>query len=187
MNFTPNALGISHKFMFEHVKEGSFCIDATAGRGRDTLFLARLVGTSGHVLAFDIQKEAVKSTEELLVQHQIENVKVICDCHSNMDEYAQPESVDAIMFNFGWLPGGNHNIFSEKDTSCKAVEKGLSLLKKGGVMSLCIYCGKENGYEEKQTLLDFVSALDQKTYSVLLADYINRAGDPPIAVLITKE
>ena len=50
-----NALGLSHQFMAAHISEGAFCIDATAGKGRDTLFLCGLVGESGRVLAMDIQ------------------------------------------------------------------------------------------------------------------------------------
>lgn len=186
MNFSPNALGLSHKFMFEHVHSGDTCIDATAGRGRDTLFLCELAGENGRVFAFDIQEEAIKSTKELLDQNG-KKATLILDCHSRMDRYAEKESVDAVMFNFGWLPGGDHHTFSHGNTSRIAIEKGLELLKIGGVMSLCIYCGKETGFEEKETLLAFLKELDQKKYSVLLNDYINRGKNPPIAVFITKD
>lgn len=187
MEFSFNALGLSHKFISEHVKEGSFCIDATAGRGRDTLFLCRLCGVKGKVLAFDIQEEAIQSTKELLEKEGVQNAEVILDSHAEMDRYAKEESVDAIMFNFGWLPGGDHTKFSNGKTSCLAIEKGLRLLKKGAVMTLCIYSGKESGYEEKETLLFYLKTLDQNRYSVLLCDFANRKNDPPIAVLIRKE
>ena len=187
MEFSFNALGLSHKFISEHVKKGSFCIDGTAGRGRDTLFLCRLCGEEGKVLAFDIQEEAIESTNSLLERESVSNATVICDCHSKMDLYAENESVDAIMFNFGWLPGGDHTKFSNGKTSSIAIEKALSLLKKGGVMTLCIYSGKESGYEEKETLLSFFKTIDQDRYSVLVCDFANRKNDPPIAVLIKKD
>lgn len=186
MLFQQNALGLSHKFISEHVKKGDVCIDATAGRGRDTLFLCELVGEEGKVFAFDIQEEAIQSTKKLLDEHK-KSAKLFLSSHSEMDQFFEKESVDAIMFNFGWLPGGDHNKFSHGDTSLIAIEKGLELLKPGGVMSLCIYCGKETGFEEKETLLPFLKTLDQKKYSVLLTDYINRGGNPPTAVLITKD
>lgn len=186
MDFAQNALGLSHKFIYEHVLPGSLCIDATAGRGRDTLFLCELVGESGKVFAFDIQEEAIESTKELLDTNN-KQATLFMECHSKMDLYFEKNSVDAIMFNFGWLPGGDHTKFSHGDSSCIAIEKGLELLKVGGVMSLCIYCGKETGFEEKETLLAFLKTLDQKKYSVLLTDYINRSGNPPIAVFITKD
>jgi len=39
------------------VEEGDTVVDATAGNGHDTLFLAQLVGDSGQVYAFDVQKK----------------------------------------------------------------------------------------------------------------------------------
>ena len=63
-----NALGLSHQFMAAHIRPGDFCIDATAGRGRDTLFLCSLVGETGRVLAMDIQEAAVAETRELLAR-----------------------------------------------------------------------------------------------------------------------
>ena len=50
-----NTLTIAHRFIEERLVPGSFCIDATAGRGYDTAFLCRLTGPAGKVLAFDIQ------------------------------------------------------------------------------------------------------------------------------------
>lgn len=82
-------------------------VDATMGKGRDTLFLCRLI---------------------------------LCS-HEHMDRYLAPESVDGICFNFGYLPGGDHRIATQAETSVAAVEQGLRLLKPGGVMSLCIYSG----------------------------------------------
>ena len=61
-----NTLGIVHEFLKQYVREGDFCIDATAGRGRDTALLCRLAGETGRVLAFDIQREAVDQTRALL-------------------------------------------------------------------------------------------------------------------------
>ncbi len=187
MDFANNALGLSHKYIKEHISVGDLCIDATAGRGRDTLFLAKLVGDSGKVIAFDIQEEAVRSTRELLLSEGINNTEVHHACHSKMACYVDKESIAAIMFNFGWLPGGDHSKFSRGSTSNVAIEEGLSLLKPGGIMTLCIYYGKETGFDEKDAVLNFVRKLDQKKYSVLLHDYINRKNNPPILVVITKD
>ena len=56
-----NTLSMVHKFLKQHVAPGAFCIDATAGKGRDTALLCRLAGESGHVLAFDIQPDAISN------------------------------------------------------------------------------------------------------------------------------
>ena len=51
------ALHFSHQLLKEVVELGDFVIDATMGNGHDTAFLAELVGPSGEVFAFDIQKK----------------------------------------------------------------------------------------------------------------------------------
>ncbi len=186
MNFPFNALGLSHKFIKENIAPGAFCIDGTAGRGRDTLFLAKAVGETGRVIAFDIQEEAVTSTKELLASENIQNAEVYHCCHSKMASFADEGSVDAIMFNFGWLPGGDHKIFSTTETSIPAIRAALSLLKPGGVMSICLYYGKENGTSERDGILKELKGLNPDHFSVLYTDFINRTGDPPLAVLIEK-
>ena len=185
--YSHNALGFSHRFMADHIRPGDLCIDATAGRGRDTLFLAKLVGETGRVIAFDIQEEAVRSTETLLRENEIRCAEVRLDSHSHMDRYAAPESVDGVMFNFGWLPGGDHHVFSRKETSVEAVGKASELLRPGGVMSLCIYYGKETGYEEKDALTAYLKTLDPNRFTVVLSDFVNRAGEPPLIAFVWKD
>lgn len=186
MEYSLNALGLSHRFIAERVKPGSFLIDATAGRGRDTAFLCSLAGKNGRVIAFDIQKEAVESTNALLCEKGL-SAEVYLESHENMDKYADENSVDAVMFNFGWLPGGDHNKFSTAKTSISAIRKAMKLLKPGGIISICIYSGKETGYEEKNALLDFFKTVDSDTFTVIVCDFPNRKKDPPIPVFILKE
>lgn len=187
MDYPINALGFSHKFMAEHIKCGSVCIDATAGKGRDTAFLCGLVGPEGRVTAFDIQLQAVDMTKALLQKEGLsDRAVVVNDCHSNIGRYFEKESCDGIMFNLGWLPDGNHDIFSKPETTVAAIESALEILKPGGVMSVCIYCGKNNGYEEKNRLLDYFKEVDSKRFNVMIIDFPNRRGDFPIPVLIIK-
>ena len=88
-----NTLGLVHEFLRRHVKEGDFCIDATAGRGRDTALLCRLTGERGTVLAFDIQREAVEETRALLEREGLSHIaRVVLDSHAHMERYAQPEN-----------------------------------------------------------------------------------------------
>ena len=172
-------------FVKQQVRKGDLCIDATAGNGHDTLCLCRLTGESGQVLAFDIQQEALEHTGQLLAQNGC-HARLILDSHANMASYAQPETVSCIMFNFGYLPGGDHSLCTRADSSIAAVRCALSLLKKGGLMTLCIYSGGDTGFEEKDALLSFLAALDQKKYLVIAGFYYNRKNNPPIPVLIKK-
>lgn len=183
-----NALGLSHWFLRQHLHEGSFAVDATAGNGFDTLLLCRLVGETGSVLAMDIQPEALEHTSLLLEREGVrDRARLVLDSHAHLDAYVSPESADCVVFNFGWLPGGDHTVFTRKESSLIALEKALACLKPGGIMSLCLYYGRNNGYEERDAILDYVRTLDHRQYSVMVIDFANRIHDPPIPVWIVKE
>ncbi len=176
-----------HYFIRDHVKEGDLCIDATAGNGNDTLFLCKLVGENGKVLAFDIQKEAVANTKKRLLDAQMEKRgNVFYDSHINMCKYAKKETVSCVVFNFGYLPGGDHQLATKADTSIEAIRQGLRLLKMGGMMSLCIYSGGDSGFQERDAILAFLKNLDTKCYLVILSSYYNRPNHPPIPAMILK-
>ncbi len=183
-----SALDIIKRVIDETVHEGDICIDATAGRGNDTLHLCTLVGDSGHVTAFDIQQDAVDSTKALLEQHGVAHrADVRLQSHSEMDSLHEEGSVSLITFNFGWLPKGDHNIFTHKETSIEAIEKGLKLLKNGGIMTLIIYYGRETGYEERDALLEYLPTLDSRKYTVVEMPFVNRPNCPPIPIVIIKD
>ena len=176
-----------HHFLAEQIQPGDFCIDATMGNGHDTLFLSQQTGPTGKVLAFDIQQTALDSTRQRLeAQNALDNVTLILDSHSNLSNYAKTETVSCIVFNFGYLPSGDHNISTTKETSIPAIAQGLDLLKRGGLMSLCIYSGGDSGFEERDALLEYLKTLDTKKYLVILSCYYNRPNNPPIPVLIKK-
>lgn len=169
------------------VKEPDLCIDATCGTGKDTLFLCRLGQKEGRVLAFDIQEEAIRQTKTLLEEHgYLEKVKLIQDSHANMEQYAARESVDLIMFNLGYLPGGDHSLATDPAVTIQAIEQGLTLLRQGGLMSILIYSGGDSGFVEKEALLNYLKELNAKEYTVIVDSFYNKPNNPPIPVYIIK-
>ncbi|MCM1578117.1 MAG: methyltransferase domain-containing protein [Ruminococcus sp.] len=182
-----SALEISKAVIAEKVKEGDLCIDATAGNGNDTVFLAELAGDTGHVIAFDIQQRAVESTLALLREKGLDKrAEVHLESHDNMDKYASPGTVSCITFNFGWLPGGDHSIHTEAETSIAAVKKALTLLKPGGVISMILYYGRDTGFEEKNALTEFVGTIDSGEFTVVTAEFSNRPNCPPLPIFIIR-
>ncbi len=176
-----------HHFIRDHVKEGDICIDTTAGNGNDTQLLCELVGESGKVLAFDIQEQAVVNTRRRLEEAGLlERAEVLQESHTKMNDYVEEGTISCIVFNFGYLPGGDHNLATRKDTSIEAIQEGLKLLKKGGMMSLCIYSGGDSGFEEKDAILEELKNLDGKKYLVIKSEYYNRPNNPPMPVMIIK-
>ena len=181
-----NTLTIVHDFLRRQVRPGAFCIGATAGKGRDTALLCQLAGERGRVLAFDIQEDAVRQTRALLENEGL-HAEVVLDSHANMAQYAGPDTVDCIVFNFGRLPGGDPHIFTTAETSIAAIDAGLALLRPGGVMALALYYGKENGYEEKNAILSHVKSINDRAFTVLSCEWLNRKNDPPLPIFIWKE
>lgn len=182
-----NTLSLVHQQLQQFIRSGDFVIDATAGNGKDTAFLCTLVGNGGKVLAFDIQQQAVDNTKKRLQETGWQNIgTVVLDSHANMAQYAEPGTVDCIVFNLGWLPGGDHAIFTHADSTIAAIKAGLELLRDGGLMCVSIYYGGASGYEERDTLLQYVKTIDPDRYTVLVTQFANRAGDPPIPVFIWK-
>ena len=193
MNETTNpkkrqlgVLDLAHQFLRAHIRPGDLVIDATCGRGHDTKLLCELTGPQGRVIGFDIQQDAINSAEKLLLENGLQ-AELHLDSHANMADYAEPETVSCIVFNFGWLPRGNHEIFTQADSSIAALNAGLSLLRPEGWLVLCVYYGGANGFSERDALLEYLSGLDSRYYTVLQCSFPNRTGCPPFAVFVKKE
>ncbi|WP_346234679.1 class I SAM-dependent methyltransferase [Lysinibacillus telephonicus] len=170
----------------DSVEHGDFVIDATAGNGHDTLFLANLVGDSGHVYAFDVQKQAVDATLLRLTEHQLQHrATIINDGHENIKKYVS-EPISAAIFNLGYLPGSDHEVITKPNTTIQALDSILQLLKIGGMIVLVIYHGHEGGKVEKDEVLHYVSGLPQKYFHVLKYQFLNQKNDPPFVIAIEK-
>lgn len=175
------------RFIEEQVQPGDLCIDATMGNGNDTLLLSRLAGETGKVFAFDIQEQALANTHALLQKENApENYTLLLDSHEHIDNYCSVETVSCITYNFGYLPGGDHTMSTHADTSLNSLNTALHLLKKGGILSLCIYSGGDTGFEEKNAILEWLKTLSPKKYLVIKSDFYNRPNHPPIPVLVIK-
>ena len=68
----------------------------------------------------------------------------------------------------------------------EAVNAALKVLKEDGVMTVCVYPGHEEGARERDALLDWSRALDERAYAVMLRAYLNQSGDPPLMIAIKK-
>ena len=173
------------EFFINRITPGTIAVDATAGNGNDTLKLCRAVGEKGLVYAFDIQEDALKNTANKLTKNDFSNAKLILDSHSNIDKYIK-DTVSAVIFNLGYLPGGDHSISTRYETSIEAIEKSLALISDLGFVSITVYYGKNSGTLEKEEVFKYLKTIDHKKYTVTVHDLFNRPNNPPITVIITK-
>ena len=142
------------RILAEYIKEGDTVIDCTAGGGWDTLFLAGQVGRTGCVLSFDVQQQALDATEKLLgengflckrisspyeyissTEHNA-GIYLTNDSHENLRHYYSEPSV--IMYNLGYLPGGDHNIVTTAGATLASVDTALEIVKKNQKRKLII-------------------------------------------------
>ncbi len=174
--------------MKQKVTEGAFCIDATAGKGKDTAVLAQLAGKTGRVIAMDIQQDALDACAVYLQKQGVaDSVQLVLDSHANIAAYAAPGTVDCIAFNLGYLPGGDHSIATQADTTIQALEQSLALLKPLGIITLAIYHGGDTGFDERDQVLKWLKTVDSKQYTVMVTEFYNRPNYPPLAVCIIRE
>jgi len=152
---------LAHLLLQGHLSEGDLVIDATAGNGHDTVFLARCVGASGRVLAFDVQRAAIDSSRRLVASANVSaKVELFQESHSNLLTHVSPGTVAAIMFNLGYLPGADQSIITTTSETLIALNAALRALRPGGWLCVVCYPGHEGGGEEASAVESWMSAQD---------------------------
>lgn len=166
---------------------GDRAVDATMGRGRDTLALCRLVGETGHVYAFDVQEAALTETRALLEREgMLGRASLHLMGHERMAE-AVSEGVKLAAFNLGWLPGSSKGLTTRTDTTLLAVQAAMELLAPGGLISLCCYPGHKEGQRELNALTELAKGLLPQRFTALRHDFLNAGPGAPVAILIEKQ
>ncbi|SDH64297.1 Putative rRNA methylase [Alteribacillus persepolensis] len=187
----PGILPFVREIIDRFVTTGSVAIDATAGNGNDTLYLAQTAGSNGKVYSFDIQEKAKQNTMQKLQEQQLaDRVSFILDSHEHAASYIPAEEypfLKAAVFNLGYLPKGDKTITTTGDTTIQAVNSLLSIMPSGSCIVLVIYHGHEEGKKEKQALESYASQLNQQIVHVLRYEFINQQNNPPYIIAMEKK
>ena len=151
----------AHHDLAQVLQHGDCAIDATAGNGHDTLFLAQQVGIHGKVFAFDIQPTALEQTKLRLQEHQLlDGVQLHLSNHAHMAQHIPAHlhgSIRAITFNLGYLPGTEHHIQTQAHNTEQALQHAANLLTKGGILSILAYTGHVGGREEADCVQTWIN------------------------------
>ncbi len=175
-----SSLQQSHYYLAKALQPGHLAVDATAGNGHDTIFLARLVAPHGKVYSIDIQEKALARTRKLLAQEGCQHlVKTIRGNHADLAQLVE-EKVQAVVFNLGYLPGGNHSITTKPAYTIAAVQGALQIVNPGGLILIVAYHGHEDGKTEVKELSKFLMGINQKKVTVAKYEFINQINYPPI-------
>lgn len=181
-----NILPFAQHSLARCIQPGDCVVDGTAGNGHDTAFLAQCVGETGRVFAFDVQQTALDSCAHCLNENgMLSRVTLIHDGHEHMAAHV-PMGIRAVMFNFGYLPGGDKSHTTQAETSVAALQAALALLSVGGIISAVLYPGHTAGALEAAAIENWVATLPQQQVAVLQYRFINRRHAPPYALLLEK-
>lgn len=179
----------AHQLLKDSILPGDTVIDATCGNGNDTLFLSKLVGETGHVYAFDIQKQAIQTTKNILQEHKQHHISLIHDSHANMEQYLPSilkNQLAGAIFNLGYLPRSDKQIITQSESTISAIETLLQFIKRKAIIVIVVYYGHEGGVAEKGAVLQYTSQLDQQQFTVLKYQFINQINNPPFVIAIQK-
>lgn len=181
-----NALAMARHLLRDRLSAARTVVDATAGNGHDTLFLAANTPEDAAVWVFDLQREALDATARRLTENGLAGkCRLTLACHSTIAEYITAP-VDAAMLNLGYLPGGDHGLTTRAATTVAALGATTGLLAPGGIITIVAYPGHTAGSEENEAVEAFLAALPQADFTVAVWKMLNQKNMPPILYVIGK-
>lgn len=143
---------VVHDRLRDVLTSDDVAIDATAGNGHDTLALAKRVR---HVYAFDVQPEAIEATRRIAPA----NVTLILADHATMSEHIPLElhgTIAAVVFNLGYLPGGDKTLITKPASTIAALQQAWELIKPDGLLSVMTYPGHDGGDLEDRAVSEWM-------------------------------
>jgi len=173
------------KFIISKVDNPLVIVDATLGKGNDSLYLSKKF-PNATIYCFDIQKEAIVFSKKMLSNENVSNVKIINDSHYNFNKHLPDKKIDLVLFNLGFLPGSNKEIHTDGDVTVKTIDKLLNYLNDDGIICIVSYPGSIRGRIENIDIVDFIQKIDQKYFEVSKIEFLNQKNYPPILYIIKK-
>ena len=182
-------LDLAYHYWQSVVELGDIVIDATCGNGKDTLKLAQLAlePERGALYAYDIQAQAIATTQEYLAHNLsptiISRIKFMLANHNTFDDRIHPSSVKLIVYNLGYLPGGNKTLTTQASTTTTSLQAAIHLIAPGGAISITCYPGHPAGIEEEKCVLEYAASLNPKEWSSCYHQWLNRKAAPSLLLL----
>lgn len=184
--FPPRPTALAHVIASQIVPAGALVIDATCGNGHDTLHLARLVGPQGRLIAFDIQAQAIENTQQRLKSENLHDgrVTLIQACHSTLGKHVASRACTLIMFNLGYLPGGDRSRTTTVRTTLAALDAAMSILLPGGMLMVTCYPGHVEGANEARHMESWMKCAASSGHKIARYDQPFTQGIAPVLWLV---
>jgi len=183
--FPPRPTALVQQILAGLLGEGDHVIDATAGNGHDTRFLAECVGISGWVYAFDVQAAAIAAARARIEQAGFaERVEFFLESHADLENHVQENSIAAVMFNLGYLPGDDHALTTQPAVTLTALAASARVLKKtGGVLCVVCYPGHPAGAIEATAVEEWMAAQAAKGWRIAKYGALHTRRPAPFLLL----
>ena len=165
-----NAVQFQHLIWDRIMKSASVVVDATCGNGHDLLYLAERAQSECHLYGIDIQEQAVSASRELLASKKLQSNVTITFLHNSHDialhQEIKENTIDLIIFNLGYLPGGDHSIITRPHNTIEALNNAFPKLAKDGIITIVAYPGTPEGMEEKEALPALYSQIGERFHAL---------------------
>lgn len=142
----------AHAALSSVLRPGDWAVDATAGNGHDTLFLATAVQPGGRVFVCDIQRAALAATRARLAAAGLAaGVDFFQGNHADLPKHLPTNAkgrIRAVIFNLGYLPGGKKSITTNGSSTVRALSALSEYLEAGGLLVVVAYRGHPGGEAE---------------------------------------
>lgn len=177
----------AHELVAGVLQDGDTAVDATLGNGHDALFLARCVGASGMVFGFDVQQAALINSRERLEADKVDGgcYQLICESHAGMEHYVVGQA-KAVMFNLGYLPGGDKTRITHADSTSAALLAAAGLIACGGILTVMCYPGHDGGDDEARMVTEFINELDSEQWVVARYNRVEAKRWSPYLWAVTR-
>jgi len=172
---------LAHSYWKNHLQNDSqhtsWAIDATCGNGHDTHFLAKICEG---VISIDIQEKAIENAKQTA---ESSNIFYFCQSHENYPTLAYENPISLIVYNLGYLPGGDKGLTTLTPSTLSSLELAMDLLASGGLISITCYPGHLEGKAEEKALISLAEGLDVKLWNVCHHRWLNRKDAPSLLLL----
>ncbi|CAM9184177.1 unnamed protein product [Pylaiella littoralis] len=169
---------------------GDTVLDCTAGNGHDSLALGKAVALKdglGSLYVMDVQERALEATRERLRSElgelALKRSTLINGNFREMPPELEPESVQLVVYNLGWLPGGDKSITTKLEDTLESIEAAKPLVKHGGMISVMLYKGHAEGERETDAVLGYAAGLALNQWRVFTHERINRPDSPQLLTM----
>lgn len=177
-------LDLAQTYWKQLLKVEDWVIDATCGNGKDTLFLASLI-PEGRLIGLDIQEAAIRATQALLQDSlsRMDHIQLVQQSHQTFPDWIPKGSVKLIVYNLGYLPGGDKQLTTRSEETLLSVQAAAQLLINGGVITITCYPGHLEGKNEEAQLVEWSRSLSPKEWSCSHQRWLNRHESPSLLLI----